>query len=69
LKTTFTTLRREPLRTHVRVVWSFDTGCTIGLKTTAAAASAALKRRCSAGVGAVAAEGEDEPEAEPVGVP
>ena len=66
LKTTFTTLRREPLRTQVRVVCSFDTGCASGRKTRAAAASAALNRLRSAGVGA---EAVDDPEAVPVGEP
>jgi len=41
LKTIFATLRRLPLRTQVRVVCSFDTGWTIGLKTSAAARSSA----------------------------
>jgi hypothetical protein len=69
LKTIFATLRREPLRTQVRVVCSFDTGWTIGLKTSAAACSSALNRRCSAGVGALEAEAEAEPEPEPEAEP
>ena len=64
-KTIFVALRREPLRTQVRVVCSLDTGRTMGAKTTAAARSSALKRVCSAGVGAA----EAAPGAEPVAVP
>ena len=58
--TIFATLRRAPLRTQVRVVCSFATGCAIGAKTRAAACSAALNRLCSAGVGAVEAEADPE---------
>jgi hypothetical protein len=66
LKTIFAALRREPLRTQVRVVCSFDTGRTMGAKTSAAARSSALNLFCSAGVGA---EAEAAAEAEPVAVP
>jgi hypothetical protein len=65
LKTIFATLRREPLRTHVRVVCSFATGCAIGLKTSAAARSSVLNCLCSAGVG-VEAEADAEAEAVPL---
>jgi hypothetical protein len=64
LKTIFATLRREPLRTQVRVVCSFATGCAIGLKTSAAARSSALNCLCSAGVGVAEADAEAEAEAE-----
>jgi hypothetical protein len=64
LKTIFAALRREPLRTQVRVVCSFATGCAIGLKTSAAARSSALNVLCSAGVGAAEDETEAEAEAE-----
>src|SRR5437588_3377719 len=67
LKTIFAALRREPLRTHVRVVCSFDTGRTIGAKTRAAARSSVLNLLCSAGVGAAVAEADAV--AEPVAVP
>jgi hypothetical protein len=69
LKTIFVTLRREPLRTQVRVVCSFATGCATGAKTRAAARSSALNRLCSAGVGAEAAEADAEPVAVPVPEP
>src|SRR5438270_663191 len=67
LKTIFAALRREPLRTQVRVVCSFDTGWTIGAKTRAAARSSVLNLLCSAGVRAAVAEADAV--AEPVAVP